>query len=332
MEHILPVDGAQHISVPYVGAEEYDGGPFKEYLNRKGWKQSGTGDLIFGTRTPEEKVAFLQTYLYFGLLITLFGEVGIHVRTSAFVDRSTNSITTQALPHFISEWIKVEGLWNGVPLSSTGFPPKTLRAYTIREYLNWTRFYLQDFMNDAQYAQSAAHNSLPLVELSIKAIGETLSTAWLAIYDASEPGMPTWGPSQYLRDRLRRSGWCPSSTPFFPAALVTSSISADYFFGSSPPPGPPKNHSQCSELVCSANQTTVDTKNYHAVHTATCRGCEFIRAPKEMADIVGKGEIPVMRWHNDALTVSTMDLSTKYVSISHVYVIHYIPDIMELIG
>jgi hypothetical protein len=331
MEHILPISGAEHISVPYVCVEEYDRAPcldpFKEYVFRKGWKEkrdTWDWDLNLDGRTPEDKVAFLQTWLYFGLLVEVFAPVGVQVHTSDFIDQSTNSITTQALPRYIREWIKAEGLWDGVTVSSNIYPLKSQRAAIIREYLNWANSHLKEFTKDAQHPQSTAHSSFPLVELSIMAIGETLCNTWSEVYGVSEQGMPTWGPSQYLRERLCRSGWCPSSTPFFPTALVRCNISAEYFFGSSPPPGPVKEHSQCSELICSANQTIFNTSNYHTVHTTDCGGCEFIRAPKEMADIVEKSGIPVMRWHNEALTVSTMDLSTKYVSISHVYVIYYV--------
>jgi hypothetical protein len=73
MDHLLSSSGGEHILVPYVGVEEYDGGDFKAYWQRKGWRRTERGDLIFEDRTPHEKAAFFQTWLYFGCLISVFG-------------------------------------------------------------------------------------------------------------------------------------------------------------------------------------------------------------------------------------------------------------------
>src|SRR5687767_8580629 len=118
MEHLLAPEGAKPINVPYVSTEEYEEYAgydvdsaqalvaYKSYFDRKGWKRDETGDLIFGDRTPYEIVAFLQTWLYFGCLISVFRRVGIVVRTSDFIrlsQRGERFVCTRRLPGFIAE-------------------------------------------------------------------------------------------------------------------------------------------------------------------------------------------------------------------------------------
>jgi hypothetical protein len=321
MDHLLSSSGGEYILVPYVGVEEYDGGDFKTYLRRKGWRTTEGGDLIFKDRTPYEKATFFQTWLYFGCLISVFGCINIGVQTCNFIFTSPSGerfVTTRALPSLIAEWIRREGLSNSVAPDPFNSSPRTMRGYNIIELLNWTFLCTQMFVKDAQETQSVSYGTILTIELSVMAIGESLCSAWSMIYGFPLSSIPTWGPSQILKDRLRRAGWCPSNSPFFPSSLVTSSVSADYFFGSYPPPGV-REHDKCSELVCNASQTKVDTKNYQAVHvTASCHGCEFIKAPSDTVRIVESNDVPVMRWHGGSLTVSARGPSTRYVAVSHV--------------
>jgi hypothetical protein len=321
MDHLLSSSGGEHILVPYVGIEEYDRGDFKAYWQRKGWRRTERRDLIFKDRTLYEKAAFFQTWLYFGCLISVFGLINVGVQTYNFVLTSPSGerfVTTRALPSLIAEWIRREGLSYSVAPDPSNSSPRTRRGYSIIEWLNWTFVYMQMFVRDAQETQSASYGTILAIELSIMAIGESLCSAWNVIYGFPLSSIPTWGPSQILKDRLRRAGWCPSNSPFFPSSLVTSSISADYFFGSYPPPGM-REHDKCSKLVCSASQTKVDTKNYQAVHvTASCHNCEFVKVPSDTVGIVGTNGVPIMRWHGGSLTVSARGPSTRYVAVSHV--------------
>lgn len=66
MDHLLSSSGGEHILVPYVGVEEYDRGDFNTYWQRKGWRTTERGHLIFKDRTPYEKAAFFQTWLHHG--------------------------------------------------------------------------------------------------------------------------------------------------------------------------------------------------------------------------------------------------------------------------
>jgi len=88
------------IEVPYLCIEEYDGGPLETYPQRKGWSNLAN---------PETTLSYLQTWLFFGLLNTVFGD---KINTTTFTrhvqDPSRKVIDTSTLPEITSNWIKAE--------------------------------------------------------------------------------------------------------------------------------------------------------------------------------------------------------------------------------
>jgi hypothetical protein len=73
-----PVDP---VEVPYSCTCDYDGGPILQYPNRRGWTIKYTPTGIFyvdedGVSPTNAKLEdFIQTWLYFGLLHELFGDL-----------------------------------------------------------------------------------------------------------------------------------------------------------------------------------------------------------------------------------------------------------------
>ncbi|KAI9762714.1 MAG: hypothetical protein M1840_001181 [Geoglossum simile] len=326
MEHLLAPEGAKAINIPYVGVEEYRAYSddslidFKSYFERKAWKRDSAGDLIFGDRTPREIVAFLQTWLYFGCLISVFRRVEIDVQTCDFLrvsERGEVLVCTKRLPEFIAEWVRRESFRDE---SDEPFSPKRMRGENIKEALHWTFWYSGMFDREAKEDPKIPNDPLPLVRLSIMAMGESLCSALVAIYGYEASAVPIWGPSPILRDRLRDSGWCTSDSPFFPASLPKTTISADYYFGGCACPRPRGHHRDCSEAICHAYQKVIDTKTYTPKHASTCDGgCGHVLAPDEIVDIVRKGGIPMISWRGETMSVSTFTSPTKYVAISHVW-------------
>ena len=62
------------ISIPYLGVEPYDGEDFETYPGRKGWTTADIGGSSACTKSLDERAAFLQTWLFFGLLKTFLGD------------------------------------------------------------------------------------------------------------------------------------------------------------------------------------------------------------------------------------------------------------------
>ena len=301
MEHLTTPDGAQPIHVPYVGTVEYDGGNFKGYFERQGWERQKTGQLIFGNRPPDQVASFLQTWLYFGCLISVFECGGVAVLTKDFIRVCENGdrvVCTQRLPEFILDWDQHVRRY-----------PDNLKGQNVIEYLNYTYWYLMMFSEESDL--------LSLIKMSIMSIGESLSTACNKIYGFNLP-VPRRGPSLILRDRLRRAGWCPSDTPFFPESQVDSNICADYYFGSYNSPRKHADHSRCTEVACKASQDVVDSENYHAMHVTSNCLCRFVEAPPDTVALVAGGKIPAMHWDGKSLSVFPQEQVNGYVAISHV--------------
>jgi hypothetical protein len=347
MEHLSAPVGAIPIYVPYICTEIYEeceeyqeyeeheelmkkyGYPkdsmnslcnFKSFFERKGWKRDSAGEVIFENRNLGEIIAFLQTYLYFGCLVSVFRCVGITVRTLDFVfvsEKGERFINTQRLPGLIAEWARRESISVGPVFPNFNGPNHTC-GQNIREILNWTFWHAGKFGLGAQESSEIPNDTLSLVQMSIMAIGESLYSALITIYGYDATEMPTWGPSPVLKRRLRDAGWCISDSPFFPESLTNSSISADYYFGGYTCPRERGDHSKCSAVICHTYQQNVDTKTYQAKHASTCKGCDHVPAPEKLVEIVRQGDIPMVFWDGKTTHVTTFAPPMKYVAISHV--------------
>ncbi|KAH7303684.1 hypothetical protein B0I35DRAFT_517242 [Stachybotrys elegans] len=331
---------------------------FKGYALRTGWDVNAeTGDLNLDGRSFDELTSFLQTAFYFGCVITVFRLAGIPVRTADFLERRRLRqrdeifVRTTILPRLISAWIKREtstftnrmvppfppsrrqgfsaflrGLGGGSGATSDSnnvadpITERMMRSSGICETLNFTFWYLQMFRRRSETMTEPFKTKMNLIELSIMAMGESLCTAVTMIYGLNPRLMPTWGPSPILKERLRRGGWCPSDSPFFPEATVMSSISADYYFGSRPCPWRRRaDHSDCSIAICNAHLSVVDTATYQQRHVSpTCR-CTAVEVPAEASDLVSQNAVPVVRWDGTMLTVSRGSAQTPYIALSHVW-------------
>jgi hypothetical protein len=87
MDHIPLVHGYRDVEVPFVcEAYPYDGYEFARFPERKGFsseEEIKRGN--FGVATPGETVAFLQAWLFFGVLSEVFDSSGIKVDVGDFV-------------------------------------------------------------------------------------------------------------------------------------------------------------------------------------------------------------------------------------------------------
>ncbi|KAJ3569711.1 hypothetical protein NPX13_g5991 [Xylaria arbuscula] len=101
MDHIPPICGSpyQHIRVPNFCTEPYDGLEFSGYPQRKGWADPVDGSLALSKRSHEARTAFLQTWLFFGVLEEV---LGCRIDLGDFV--KDGYITTAQLPLHTEAW------------------------------------------------------------------------------------------------------------------------------------------------------------------------------------------------------------------------------------
>jgi hypothetical protein len=125
-------------SIPYISQQlyHYDGLDWKCFPKRQGWTVNIYGnDTPILTRSPkpsrEETSAFLQGWLFFGLIREFFGVCGIRVNLEQFYQVSQHVVTTAQLSKYSALLRLQEQL----------APPKTRsehseRAFRVLEHTN----------------------------------------------------------------------------------------------------------------------------------------------------------------------------------------------------
>lgn len=117
MEHLTPPGRVAPIIVPYVCTEDYDNDEFISYPMRKGWDLSIWYTYQLGSpldvarwlpdgKSLEDVAAFLQTWLYFGLIASIASVFGAEVEPRTFVrmdDYGNPWITTASLPQYVTD-------------------------------------------------------------------------------------------------------------------------------------------------------------------------------------------------------------------------------------
>jgi hypothetical protein len=341
MEHLASRAGSRPLKIPYLGGEQFEASMgmigniygvqyyYKSYWDRKGWPRHHiTGVLSFIHLRPRETAQALQTWLYFGTMISIFRVLGMPVQTVDFVveERDGIFVRTSRLLDLVSRWTQVEGFEENVGRAQDIKDPRDQRGMCIQEMLNWTFFYLGMFGQQREAMTEPDDKAcMHLVELSIMAMGESLYSVLTAVYGFHASEMPSWGPSPVLAARLQSNGWCISDSPFFPESMARAAVAADYYFSSFPCPRPDRaggRHSHCTTAICNAYCQKIDSGDYKQRHVVEGCACKAEAVPQKAIQLVGQGRIPVLRWDGVEIHVSAGDgaLSDEYIAISHVYV------------
>ncbi|KAJ9606532.1 hypothetical protein H2200_008540 [Cladophialophora chaetospira] len=295
------------IQVPYLCQYEYDQDcDFAEYPAKRGFEKSDFLALDFNQRPPRETAAFLQTWLYFGLLIRL---LRIPLSTEDFVDRSS-----------------------GAPIITTR---KSLSLYLERWAKKVRAKYVQEVEADLEEARShvmsllRAGDACPLTQevvLSMMVLGATLSFAIDLKIESFPPKNKTviadWGMSPLVTERLLHNGWCINdvhrlcNTVSVPTALVASILMRQEVVRK-------ETHNACSPNACIARN--IDGLTYHTQHVKPgCQCCSITAPVDQIEDILVAGDIPVVLIKEDAggkiLGLEAVSSrKTKFVAISHVW-------------
>ncbi|EXJ58303.1 hypothetical protein A1O7_05728 [Cladophialophora yegresii CBS 114405] len=310
MDHLYDSDtGSQgSIAVPFLCEYEYDHDcAFTEYPWRKGFDKHKFLGLDFSQRPPGQTAAFLQTWLYFGLLSRV---LRVAVPTEDFVDRMSTprpTITTRRnLPMYLEAWAK---------------KVKAKHVQQMEADLEEARSFVLCLLE--------AGDACPLpqeVVLSIMVLGATLSFAIDLKIESFPPKNKTviadWGVSPLIRDRLVQNGWCINDvhrlcdTVSPPTAVLAADIVRHEVVSK-------EMHSGCSPAGCIARN--IDESTYETKHVDPSCQCDLVAAPGDrVVEILEQGDIPVMLVREDAegdglgLEASSAR-RTKFVAISHVW-------------
>lgn len=310
MDH-LPVptsSPATHPDVPYLCKFEYDGGEFQSYPSRQGFDkgclQRGERDLY---HDDEETAAFLQSWLFFGLLWRVLG-VPINVKDYLRTTHDGQSIVTTAiLPLRVSEWKgRVRRL----------SPPD-------RHSLFWeTDAVFCDFRS----VDLNAYDFYPEVIFSIQVLAASLSLARLHIWDADDSfalhvlqthtGLVSRA-SKFAVEKLKGAGWCTKEV-MRRGALGSAGL---YFASLLPQQTSRFSHASCTIDNCV--EDFIDLETYETIHVDDGCACRFIGPdPDKVRSIIESGEIPLVRLSNtQPLDIDVVPAGTNhlYTAISHVW-------------
>jgi len=293
---------------------------FLEYPTSDGWS---TERLCRGDkhgRHTVEVAAFIQTWLFFGLLSEILQtEIRVcdYVRHVAYPETfgvSLPYISTQALPLHISQWRRRQ---MRTPQSS-----KDVYAKSVGDLLEEVSMILQRITENMKMDQT-----LERVILSICLLAETLTMSITSVEGFNRSARwnnirPLYVP--WAKDRLMEGmigwGWCPHTAARARSSLHLSSLAIAAELN---PTDRSKDHRSCTKDVCIAGQAD---KNYGSPHcTADCL-CEWIGVnEEELCRVYAEGKIPLLQLVRDygsdkpRLKIAVSEPDTSYTAISHVW-------------
>lgn len=292
--------------VPYLCENcPYDGPTPSLFREKKGWQivnPDNTSPYLARAVAPEQRppneiTAFIQAWMFFGMLTEVFKAVGVDVNQQDFIASQRGGgrplISTALLPEYIDRWTtaslaapthrRIEQLHRTTQLlHECG---ELARHMLARGMVTYGRVIFDDDPESK------------LVVLSIMLLGDSLETARARIYRALISLAPAYerrrpfGARSVVSDELYiLGGWCPSTIHALRNDGAIDSIAyhlAAYLRGTSMS----NNHERCSSTMCRASILNVDT--YTTLHVGEACKCELISVDiDEVVDIILGGEIP----------------------------------------
>lgn len=331
MDHFTIPAGTTHILVPYKCTELYDGGDFFGYPARKGWTEDELlGRRGFGNRTDAEVEAFFQTWLYFGMLTSVFKLNGIKVDPKEFLttDKECGQVivtTSEALPRRLRDW-RMKGNRDAESDAATATVALITQVATyIDRYCGVEGREHEGSMRAPTTA--VTWTVAPEISMSITALGFIFTGAIREIYKAGTFNMG-WGANPMLKTTLLKAGWCPLDVR---RLFLDVGIDGQYYLALAKFPHDTGLHRRCDERACRAR--TVDEGTYVIPHLHTGRKCQEDVATRGVVQIIQNEGIPVLSWSKNIdrggsgfIIEDARTSKLPYVAISHVYVTVLPPD------
>lgn len=304
---------------------------FIDYPDRESWQPRSSDDWrkIFRARNPEF-LAFLQRWLYFGLLECVFEK---RIEVSSFTD-DNHHLSTRKLIQYANERRSSISNNEHVLLAMKHAIHMHLHLYghydlpETPDTKSTTKIGLQTFIDSVSVADPRDSANVMATSLLIDFLTNFLPHLWdnHLQRSADDPMLlePTTGS---LWTNLKTSGWCPSEIT---AIAERFSVSGFYYMTHIRPssPGYHLGGAPCSQFQC--NFRKLDDASYRSQHALGCLGnCGYVGADQEeLAKIlVDHNEIPLIdataEWshHQQTPKINLVPWNgfKSYVAISHVW-------------
>jgi hypothetical protein len=274
-----------------------------------------------------DRLAFLQQWLFFGTLWKAFESVDIKINLEKYV--STGGpfpvLSTRELEQDMDLWEAVEETRQGGKLRRQN------KLITL----------LVDVVETAlQLSMRSGSEEVSDLLLAVHALCFTLETKAMTIYRKRTAALGTKSP--WLGRKFVRAGWCPHQAEILQDSYIFIMVYYVYLTG---PPLSPHDISRCSKEICQLDMI----QKYKTMHTDWCRdgelGCGVIKTPRridgdvnlddssftpdlvKLASIIEAGKIPLLSFLSPIfgsfvildVEVVEYEPSIQYIAYSHVW-------------
>lgn len=334
--------------MPFICKEAYDGGPFLTYpLRRKEPNPLANGNEMVArdfnqvsSQTIAGLEAFIQTWLFFGLLEEIFGDLfdpSQFVRPAASTNETRGVSKTSQRMSNLKSWMALgsplvldtsqlvsllEKWMNRIKVSENSQDEKRMQYEHVASCLRLTFTALQAIRH------SLRPDFNPWIRLSIASIGELLTEAVDSAYeieygkDNNCPG--NWilvGEEPQMFDQMKANGLCPSE--IHRLRKPTLKVQTLNFLSWLKKEVPGIRHQDCTERICRANHNNLG--HYVAKHRHDiCQCTNFFIDITETIRILTRGSLPLLRIMPGStiedIQVDVVEASSnlKYIALSHV--------------
>ncbi|KIV83932.1 hypothetical protein PV11_05914 [Exophiala sideris] len=278
----------------------------------------------------QSKLPALQSWLFFGVLTEVFGEIEVSVDLNDFVTtqqgQPSKTITTACLEKYLYCWMSAWAHWRGSRTVLTRYARNVDRCLELHSKVVSSIGRLVTSSGEASFPwKSETHAVL----LSLAVLGEALQETYQVIDHPVGPQTRDkallWQ-FPLLDQALIEAGWCQGEVT---TELRRFNMTYLLYLSMIDRHGLDQDHSTCeANRRCRANQ--VDFARYRTKHVPTCSGknCIFMGPPmQEVGRVLCEGDIPLITLEKSTqpytIKVSRAFKDNKsadnYVAISHVW-------------
>lgn len=218
MEHLLFANGVAPIVFPFLGSEGWDGGDFLSYPQRQGWNTSiwewSEDEVRLDTRGRkfDDLATFLQSWLFFGLLVTVLGRKIPFEEFTRLMDNDEEDprrfITTSKLAAYLDEFrLSFTNMSDEEKIEREVIVWDALSEATTVNYRLNRKIYLGNpYPNSDILQETLLCQTLLCLALERFIARVMISVDWKVL---EGPSFQPW-----LQKRMTEAGWCPFDVRF----------------------------------------------------------------------------------------------------------------------
>jgi hypothetical protein len=318
MDFMHPSDDLAHpiIYAPYLGMP-YGGAAFDDFPELHGYNRLVVLDGYFKDLQPSGISAFIQAWLYLGLLIEVLNEgLGFHEHEGAqlktedlvCVRGGEKVLDTTGLASYLTSWYE-----RAESLSSDEIARSRDR---VAHFIRTARAFASKALTP-EASQAEDFPFQPEIQSSIVVLGSLLDQHASMVYGTRTENWP-----QSLVALQRLSGSCPNDLAWLISQFASEVI---YFRSTLSWPKDGRDHSRCDRHVCVADQ--IDPNKYSTLHTTGECDCVWVAISEdELLAVLENGGVPllvppsldggIVEWK---IVSNSACPEMSYVAISHVW-------------